>query len=204
MSTKFHPSREAARILGVHPNSLRKWADNGEINCIRTKSGQRRYDVDSYIGKSTTSTTICYCRVSSHKQRDDLERQVEFLRNQYPTAEFVRDIGSGLNFKRKGLKTILERAMSGTHITLVVAHRDRLARFGIDLIRQFIEQNGGKLVVLDETLLSPKQELINNLLNIVHVFSARMHRRGNYKKQIHQIVTDNGTEEVVPSLAQCK
>jgi predicted site-specific integrase-resolvase len=204
MSTKFHPSREAARILGVHPNSLRKWADNGEINCIRTKSGQRRYDVDSYIGKSTTSTTICYCRVSSHKQRDDLERQVEFLRNQYPTAEFVRDIGSGLNFKRKGLKTILERAMSGTHITLVVAHRDRLARFGIDLIRQFIEQNGGKLVVLDETLLSPEQELTNDLLNIVHVFSARMHRRGNYKKQIHQIVTDNGTEEVVPSLAQCK
>lgn len=197
MSTKFQPSREAARILGVHPNSLRKSADNGEINCIRTKSGQRRYDVDSYIGKSATSTTICYCRVSSHKQRDDLERQVEFLRNQYPTAEFVKDIGSGLNFKRKGLKTILERAMSGTHITLVVAHRDRLARFGLDLIRQVIEQNGGKLVVLDETLLSPEQELTNDLLNIVHVFSARMHGFRSYKKQINQIVVDAGTESAV-------
>jgi predicted site-specific integrase-resolvase len=200
----YYPSREASRILGVCPDTLRKWADIGEINCIRTKSGQRRYDVDSYIGKSTTSTTICYCRVSSHKQRDDLERQVEFLRNQYPNAEFVRDIGSGLNFKRRGLKTILERAMSGTHITLVVAHRDRLARFGIDLIRQVIEQNGGKLMVLDETLLSPEQELTNDLLNIVHVFSARMHGLRSYKKQIHQIVTDNGTETTVSSLAQCK
>jgi predicted site-specific integrase-resolvase len=194
MSTKFHPSREAARILGVHPNSLRKWADIGEINYIKTKSGQRRYDVDSYIGKSTTSITICYCRVSSHKQRDDLERQVEFLQNQYPTAEFVKDIGSGLNFKRKGLKTILERAMSGTHITLVVAHRDRLARFGIDLIRQVIEQNGGKLVVLNETLLSLEQELTNDLLNIVRVFSARMPGLRSYKKQINQIVTDSKTE----------
>ena len=197
MPTELYTSREAARIRDVCPNSLRKWAGSGEINCIRTKSGQRRYDVESYIGKSTTSITICYCRVSSHKQRDELERQVEFLRNQYPTAEFVRDIGSGLNFKRKGLKTILERAMSGTNITLVVAHRDRLARFGIDLIRQVIEQNGGKLVVLEETLLSPEQELTNDLLNIVHVFSARMPGLRSYKKQIHQIVADSGTESDV-------
>jgi predicted site-specific integrase-resolvase len=194
---KYYTSREASRILGVHPDSLRKWADNGEINCIKTKSGQRRYDVDSYIGKSTTSTTICYCRVSSHKQRDDLDRQVEFLRNQYPTAEFVKDIGSGLNFKRKGLKTILERAMSGTNITLVVAHRDRLARFGIDLIRQVIEQNGGKLVVLDETLLSPEQELTNELFDILDVLSERMPELKSYKKQIHQIVTDSRTESSV-------
>lgn len=187
---KLYPSREAARILGVCPDSLRKWADRGEINYIRTKSGQRRYDVDGYLGASTTPITICYCRVSSHKQRDDLERQVEFLRNHYPHAEILKDIGSGLNFKRKNLKTILERAMRGTNITLVVAHRDRLARFGIDLIRQVIEQNGGKLVVLDETVLSPEQELVNDLLNIVHVFSARMHGLRSYKKQIHQIVTD--------------
>lgn len=193
----YYPSRETARILGVLPNTLRKWADMGEINCIKTQSGQRRYDVESYIGKSTTSTTICYCRVSSHKQRDDLERQVKYLRNQYPSAEFVKDIGCGLNFKRKGLKTILERAMSGTHITLVVAHRDRLARFGIDLIRQIIEQNGGKLVVFDETLLSPEQELTNDLLNIVHVFSARMPELRSDKKQIHQIITDSGTESTV-------
>jgi excisionase family DNA binding protein len=193
----YYPSREACRILGVHPDTLRKWADTGEISYIKTKSGQRRYDVDSYIGKSTTSTTICYCRVSSNRQRDDLERQVEFLRNQYPNAEFVRDIGSGLNFKRRGLKTILERAMSGTHITLVVAHRDRLARFGIDLIRQVLEQNGGKLVVLDETLLSPEQELTDELLDILDILTTKMPKLRRCKEQIHQIITDNGTETPV-------
>jgi predicted site-specific integrase-resolvase len=91
--------------------------------------------------------------------------------------------------------------MSGTHITLVVAHRDRLARFGIDLIRQVLEQNGGKLVVLDETLLSPEQELTNDLLDILDVLSERMPELRSYKKQIHQIISDNGTEEVVSSLA---
>jgi predicted site-specific integrase-resolvase len=91
--------------------------------------------------------------------------------------------------------------MSGTHITLVVAHRDRLARFGINLIRQVIEQNGGKLVVLDETFLSPEQELTNDLLNIVHVFSARMHGLRSYKKQINQIVTDSSTKPEVQTLA---
>jgi putative resolvase len=104
-------------------------------------------------------------------------------------------------FKRKGLKTILERAMSGTHITLVVAHRDRLARFGVDRIRQVIEQNGGELVVLEETFLSPEQELTNDLLNIVHVFSARMHGLRSYKKQIHQIVTDSSAASDIQALA---
>jgi predicted site-specific integrase-resolvase len=91
--------------------------------------------------------------------------------------------------------------MSGTHITLVVAHRDRLARFGVELIRQIIERNGGKLVVLEETFLSPEQELTNDLLNIVHVFSARMHGLRSYKKQIHQIVTDSSTKPDVQTLA---
>jgi excisionase family DNA binding protein len=194
MTTKYYTSREAAKILGVHPNSLRKWADSGEIATIKIKCGQRRYDVEGYLGKSSTDTTICYCRVSSWKQREDLERQVEFLRQQFPTAEFVKDIGSGLNFKRKGLKTILERAMSGTHITLVVAHRDRLARFGIELIRQIIEHNGGKLVMLDEVFLSPEPELAKDLRNIIHVFSARMRGLRDYKQHINQIVSDIETK----------
>jgi putative resolvase len=83
----------------------------------------------------------------------------------------------------------------------VVAHRDRLARFGVDLIRQVIEQNGGKLVVLEETFLSPEQELTNDLRNIVHVFSARMHGLRGYKKQIHQIITDSGAASDIQTLA---
>ena len=107
--------------------------------------------------------TICYCRVSSAKQRDDLNRQVAYMREQYPDAEIVKEIGSGINFKRNGLCRILERAMRGDVITLVVAYKDRLARFGADIIEFVLNQNGGKLVVLNEVSLSPEEELTRDL-----------------------------------------
>ena len=104
-------SREASKILGLHPNTLRHYADNGTIESYRTKSGHRRYNVEAYLGLQKEATTICYCRVSSPS--DDLERQVEFMQAKYPNAEVIKDIGSGLNYKRKGLRTILGRAMRG-------------------------------------------------------------------------------------------
>jgi excisionase family DNA binding protein len=102
----YIPSRKAAQQLGCHLNTLRKWANEGKIPYIKTASGQRRYNVDEFIGKQTNATTICYCRVSSPKQRDDLERQVEYMRANYPQAEIIKDastklstgIGSGLNY----------------------------------------------------------------------------------------------------------
>lgn len=188
----YIPSREATKRLGCHQNTLRKWANEGKIPHIKTESGQRRYDVDAFLGKQTTTIAICYCRVSSPKQRDDLERQVNFMREKYHQAEIIKDIGSGLNFKRKGLLSILERAMLGDSIKLVVAHRDRLARFGFDLIRHIIERNGGELVVLDQTTYSPEEELTQDLLNILHVFSCRMHGLRNYKKQVHQALSNQG------------
>ncbi len=99
------------------------------------------------------------------------------MRAKYPKAEIVKDIGSGLNYKRKGLKSLLGRAMRGDQLEVVVAHRDRLARFGFELIEWIIQQNGGRVVVLKQTNLSPEQELTNDLLSILHVFSCRMHSR---------------------------
>ncbi|MGD1699251.1 recombinase family protein [Dapis sp. BLCC M229] len=81
------------------------------------------------------ASTICYCRVSSAKQRDYLTRQVEFMQNHYPEAEVIKDIASGLNFKRKGLRAILDRILQGDKLTIIVACRDRLTRFGFELIR---------------------------------------------------------------------
>ena len=103
-------SKEASKQLGLHPNTLRHYADNGTIKFYRIESGQRRYNVDAYLGLQQQTSTIC-CRVSSPKQRGDLERQIQFMQSRYPKAEIVKDIGSGLNYKRKGLKTILGRAM---------------------------------------------------------------------------------------------
>ncbi|MBK1695436.1 IS607 family transposase [Chromatium weissei] len=185
----YIPSREAAKRLGCHPCTLRKWADAGKIPHIRTDSGQRRYDVDAYLRTQPQRIVISYCRVSSFKQRDDLERQVQFMREKYPQAEIIKDIGSGLNFKRKGLKAILERAMRGDCIQLVVAHRDRLARFGYELIQQIIEHNGGEIVVFDQSSHSSEHELTQDLRNILHVFSRRMPELNNYKKQINQTLT---------------
>jgi excisionase family DNA binding protein len=188
-------SREAAKQLGCHPNTLRKWANEGKISHIKTESGQRRYNIEAYLGKHRPTITICYCRVSSPKQRDDLERQAEFMRKRDPTAEIIKDIGSGLNYKRKGLLSILERALRGDRIKLVVAHTDRLARFGIDLIKHLIERNGGELVVLDQVTYSPEEELAKDLLYILHVFSGRLHGLRNYKKQVHQALSDPRTTE---------
>ena len=189
---KYIKGKEACGRLGVCMNTLRKMADDGRIETIRV-SGQRRYNVDVYLGLQQRQSTICYCRVSSHKQRDDLERQVAFMQERYPQAEVVKDIGSGINFKRKGLKAILERAMHGDKLLLVVAHRDRLARFGVELIKQVIEFNGGQLVVLSEDSLSPPEELTKDLLNIIHVFSCRMPGLRHYKKQVSEALSHEAT-----------
>jgi predicted site-specific integrase-resolvase len=123
----------------LHPNTLRKYVDEGKIKSIKNEAGQRLFDVESYTGDSTRTTTICYCRVSSSKQRDELERQVVSLQSLYPQAEIIRDIGSGLNFKRKGLLSLLDRLLRGDKLTIVVACRDRLCRFGFELIQYMVE-----------------------------------------------------------------
>ncbi|WP_242027388.1 IS607 family transposase [Sphaerospermopsis sp. FACHB-1094] len=156
----YIPLRKAVEFLGLHPNTLRRYADEGKIKSIKNPAGQRLYDVESYIrGDSTRTPTICYCRVSSSKQRDDLDRQIAYMQSLYPDAEIIKDIGSGLNFKRKGLRSLLDRLLQGDKFILVVACRDRLARFGFELVQYMVEQNGGQIVVLDKTVHSPQSEL---------------------------------------------
>ncbi|MFB8795019.1 MAG: recombinase family protein [Microcoleus sp.] len=116
----YVPLRKAVEFLGLHPHTLRKYADEGKIKSIKNEAGQRLYDVESYQRGAIGTTIVCYCRVSSPKQRDDLARQVDFMRQQYPDAEITQDIGSGLNFKRKGLQALLVRFMRGEQLTVVV------------------------------------------------------------------------------------
>jgi putative resolvase len=177
MSMAYITLRKAVEFLGLHPNTLRKYADEGKINSIKNEAGQRLYDVESYQRNSVNAVTICYCRVSSAKQRDDLERQIEFMRDKYPNADIVKDIGSGLNFKRKGLQALLVRLMRGDKLTIIVACRDRLCRFGFELFQFMVEQNGGEIVVLSNPIHCPETELTADLLAILHVFSCRMHGR---------------------------
>jgi predicted site-specific integrase-resolvase len=179
--------REAKKILGLHPNTLRKYADDGIIESIKTPSGQRRFNVESFINqKQNTIQTILYCRVSSDKQTDDLRNQKDYLLSKYPGAEIIADVGSGLNFKRKGLRAILERLLQGDSIKLVVAERDRLCRFGFELIEYLVTKNGGEIVVLNQSEYSPEGELVSDILSIIHVFSCRVHGMRKYKNQIKE------------------
>lgn len=197
------PLRKAIELTGLCGNTLRKYGDQGKIRIQRVGGGQRLFDVSELLslrdGSERRPAVACYCRVSSVKQKDDLVRQVVSMRTRFPEAEIIQDIGSGLNFKRKGLQSILQRLLQGDKFTLVVAHRDRLCRFGIDLFQYMFEQNGGELLVLDNTEVSPQRELTEDLLSILHVFSCRMHGLRRYESQIKEDkdLSDTAAEDTV-------
>ena len=200
----YLPSRRAAARLGLHPQTLRRYARQGKIPFYRNSGGQRLYDVDSFLRGKSEPETICYCRVSSAKQRGDLQRQVAHMRELFPTAQVVTDVAGGLNWKRKGLLSILERLHRGDKLTLVVAHRDRLARFGVELIQWLVEQNGGSLLVLNQPDASPESELTEDLLSMLHSFSCRMHGLRRYKRAIAQdkSLSDDPAEADAQDLAE--
>ena len=180
--------RKAMQLLGVSEKTLRNWEEQGKIKAIRTPSGQRRYDVEEYVrrqGKDNRAT-ILYARVSSHKQKQELQRQADFLQSQFPEGELVKEVGGGLNFKRKGLISILGRVLQGDIQRVIVCHQDRLARFGVELIRWMCEQNSCELLVLSRTELSPEREMLEDVLAIIHVFSCRLYGLRKYKNKIKE------------------
>lgn len=182
----YVPLRKAVTKLGLHPNTLRRYADQGKIEIIKNEAGQRLYNIESYVRGAARASLVCYCRVSSSKQKDDLQRQIAYMRSLYPEAEIVQDIGSGLNFKRKGLRSLLDRLLQGDKLKIIVACRDRLCRFGFELIQYMVEQNGGEILVLDQTVHCPESELTTDLLSIIHVFSCRMHGLRKYSQKIKE------------------
>lgn len=199
--------REARKLLGVSTQTLHNWDKAGKIRTTRLPTGARLYhkeDVYNILGVDTTpppKQKIIYCRVSSKKQEDDLNRQTGLLRQQYPNHVLVTDIGSGINWKRKGLQTILELAMSGQLEEIVVAHRDRLCRFAFELIEFILSNAGTKLIVLDaEAGKSSEQELADDILSIIHVYSCRSMGRRRYKSKKDTPVSNERTETEIKAM----
>jgi excisionase family DNA binding protein len=181
---------KASKLLGVHPNTLRNWIKNNKIDYYRTQTGRYYYFVDRYLQhKNIKKSIILYSRVSSYKQKDDLERQRTYLR-QYSTnkqsghtiLEFS-DVASGLNFKRKSLLQILGLVKKGTVSTIVVASKDRLARFGTEIIEWLCNEYGTKIVVLDSENKSRELELSEDLLSVVQVYCCRWNGQRRYKSK---------------------
>ena len=173
--------------------TLRRYATDGLIDYLRTDGGHRRYNVASY--RPTTEAlaipdeekkTAVYARVSSKKQKNDLEHQKTILKEAYPNAVVFEDMASGINYERKGLTRLLDRVCKGEFKQVVVAHKDRLARFGVELIQWIINRTGTPLLIVDREGKSSQQELTEDLMAIVHVFSCRANGKRRYKNTQQQ------------------
>ncbi len=186
---KYVTPRKASEYLGVSISTLRRWDEEGKIKSIRTPGGQRRFCIEEYEA-ANQKPVILYARVSNPGQKDDLERQIKFLRSKYPEGELVQEIGSGLNFKRRKLLSILERIYQGDIGKLVVAYSDRLVRFGFPLIEWLCKQGECELLVLNERQLSPEQELVEDILSILHCFSSRLYGLRKYQAQVTKSIQE--------------
>ncbi len=176
-------------LFNVSDWTLRHWADTGKIKSLRTPGGQRRYDISSFDKSKRTPRTednrkiICYARVSSRGQKDDLQRQIRFLEQHCPDGIIITDIASGINWKRKGLASILELAVQGDIREVVVAARDRLCRFAFDLLERMLALHDVGITVLDSERCSPEQELSEDLLSIVQIFCCRRNGKRRYTRK---------------------
>jgi putative resolvase len=205
----FISIRDATKITGLHPNTLRKFADQNQVKCYKTPSGQRKFDRQSLEKfcnpvpivveiSNNEKINYIYSRVSSKKQLDDLSRQIDYLHNykpEYASYVSLSDVASGINFKRKGLQVILDACLQQTIGELVIAHRDRLCRFGFELIQCIVEKSGGKITILDdEQNKSTEQELSEDLLSIIHIYSCKQMGKRSYKSKQQLKILENKIE----------
>ena len=211
----FCNTAEACMITGLHKITIRKYADAKQIQCYVTPTGYRKYNRECLEKLCTSGVSdaplqqnekinFIYSRVSSRKQMDDLLRQTEYLqqrRPEYASYVSITDVASGINFKRKGLQTILDACLQGTVGEIVIAHRDRLCRFGFELIESIVVKSGGKITVLDnDGNKSGEQELAEDLLSIIHVYSCRQTGKRSYSNRPvkvgqNHVETVSSTEE---------
>lgn len=200
---------EFARKIGVTVQTLRNWdkSDKLKPNHI-SKSGFRYYSkeqLNAFLGVKNLSEkekiVIGYCRVSSHKQKDDLERQVEnvktFMLAKGYKFKIITDIGSGINYNKKGLNNLLDMIMNYEVEKIVILCKDRLIRFGYELIENICNKYGTEIEIIDYTERIDEQELEEDLVQIVTVFSCRLQgkRANKAKKMIKELIADDTRQE---------
>ena len=185
--------QEFAEMIGVSVKTLQRWDRDGKLKAFRTPTDRRYYTHKQYVdymGNDTkTGKIVIYTRVSTSNQKDDLTNQVEFLK-QYANAkgmivdEIFEDIGSGLNYNRKKWNKLIDDCVSGDIKIIIIAHKDRFIRLGYEWFERFLKSNGVEIIIVNNEKASPEQELINDLISIIHVFSCRIYGLRKYKKQI--------------------
>ena len=193
---KYYSSKTVTQMLGVSAQTLRNWDKEGKLKPSYVKSnGYRYYSEDSILSYTQERKTkknlnvIGYARVSSKKQSDDLERQVnnikQYLSSKYETFDIITDIGSGINYKKPGLLKLIEKINKKEVDLIVVLYKDRLLRFGFELVEYFAELNNVIIEVLDKIDKNQDEELVEDLVQIITVFSCKIQgKRKGITKQI--------------------
>ena len=201
---RIYKPREFGALINRSVKTLQRWDYEGRLKAHRTPQNRRYYTHDQYleyIGQKATEekNTIVYIRVSSGTQKPDLKNQMAALEQfcaarGYAVAQWMQDIGSGLNYKRKQFNELMEKVERGEVSRIVIAHKDRLVRFGFEWFERFCKNHGTKVIVMNNESLSPEEEMTRDMLSIVRCFSSRLYGLRKYKKNIAAMITEKPGE----------
>ena len=194
--TNYKP-KDFAELLGVSVKTLQRWDRDGILKANRTPTDRRYYTYDQYLQFKGINTVednreiVIYARVSTRNQKDDLKNQVEFLKTFCNSkgmivSQCIEDFGSGLNYNRKKWNQLLNEVMENKIKTIVISNKDRFIRFGYDWFEKFCEKFHTSIIVVNNETLSPNEELVQDIISILHVFSCRLYGLRKYKKQIKE------------------
>lgn len=191
----MYKPHEFAKKLGVTVKTLQRWDTSGKLPAKRTLSNYRYYtDDDLRIAQGlqpleAKKKVIVYCRVSSNNQKPELANQIKAMEifcssRGLAIDETIKEIGGGLNFKRKKFLSLVFSIIQGEIKTLVVAHKDRLCRFAFDFVEELATSYGCEIIVANHESLSPQQELVEDLMAIIHCFSCRLYGLRSYSTEL--------------------
>lgn len=196
---KYYSTKKVTEILGVTAQTLRNWDKEGKLKPSYVKSnGYRYYSEESILSYTQERKTkknlnvVGYARVSSKKQSDDLERQINnlntYISSKYDSFDIITDIGSGIDYNKPGLKKLIEKINKKEVDLIIVLYKDRLLRFGFELVEYFAELNNVKIEVLDKIDKNQDEELVKDLVQIITVFSCKI--QGKRKTKTKQLIDD--------------
>ena len=199
---RLYTMKEASKLLGVHIRTIQKWDKEGKIRCVRTVGGKRRVpesEIKRILGIHEERKIVGYARVSSHTQKDDLERQIELIKNYAGERdweiEILKDIGSGLKENRRNFQKLLKMVMNKEISKVVVAYPDRLTRFGFKTLEEFFKSYGTEIVVINREEKTPQEELVEDLITVISHFAGKLYgmRSHKYRKVVEgakQLIRD--------------
>lgn len=205
--SKYYSINKFSKILGVSAQTLRNGDKKGKLHPHHTSSNGYRYYSHEQLNQvmnvklNLDRIVIGYCRVSSNKQKDDLERQIEnmklYLTAQGKPFEIISDIGSGIDYKKKGLKELMKRISQNKVDKVVVFYKDRLLRFGFELVEYIASLYDCDIEIIDHTEKTEQQELVEDLVQIITVFSCKLQgkRANKARKLVKELIDDGGEED---------